>query len=155
MPPATGSAAAISAMASDTMVENPPTMVQLEKDDWGPPVLMAKVNIMGIPDTKFIVCRLISVRVCKLDSCRNAVGCHTVNVAAQFSNRPKVRKNSVFRQNISFFLPLLLLFPSPRVAFRTVKLTLLVSQLRQLILIFGDGLGGKLARRVMTRADRH
>lgn len=127
-------------------------MVQLEKDDWGPPVLMAKVNIMGIPDTKFIVYGFTSVRACKLEFCTRAVGCHTVNVAAQFSNRPRVRKNSVFQENVSFFFYYYL---SPQGAFRTVEFTLLVAQLRQLILIFGDGLGGKLARRVMTRADCH
>jgi hypothetical protein len=42
-------------MARDTMNEKPPTMVQFAKAASGPPVDITKANIIGMPETKFIV----------------------------------------------------------------------------------------------------
>ena len=72
MPPAVGSAAAISAIDRDTMVEKPPTIVQLAKAGCGPPVYMAHPNKTGMPEMKFI----------------------DEKVAAQLSKSPRCLKNS-------------------------------------------------------------
>lgn len=72
MPPAVGKAAAISASTRDTQKDKPPTIVQLAKADSGPPVYMTQPKRTGMPDMKFM----------------------EVKVAAQFSNKPRWRKNS-------------------------------------------------------------
>ena len=89
MPPAVGRAAAISARTRETMQLNPPTMVQLAKAAFGPPVYMTQPKRTGfgsqamkssrpsrqkltMPDMKFIV----------------------EKVAAQLSKNPKERMNS-------------------------------------------------------------
>ena len=56
MPPAVGSAAAISARDSATTHETVLTIVHDVKAVCGPPVVMTQPNRIGMPETKFIHC---------------------------------------------------------------------------------------------------
>ncbi len=84
-PPATGIAAAISAMLSDTIVESPPTMVQLAKAGVGPPVYIIHPKRTGMPLMKFMDCRSRQQPMIDTDL-EVAI---TENVAAHDSNRPR------------------------------------------------------------------
>ncbi len=72
MPPVVGRAAPNSAITKLTMHEKPPTIVQLAKAAFGPPVYITQPKRTGMPEIKFI----------------------EVNVAAIDSNKPKHRTNS-------------------------------------------------------------
>lgn len=54
MPPAVGSAAAISARAKARTHERVLTIVHDVKAAWGPPVIMTQPNRIGMPETKFM-----------------------------------------------------------------------------------------------------
>lgn len=86
-------------------------MVQFANAALGPPVYMAKPNSTGRPEMKFIV----------------------MYVAAQLSKSPRWRKNSGNASSI----PAQHRYQSSFWTFWT-KLTLLIAQLREVLLIFGE-----------------
>lgn len=80
MPPAVGSAAAISDIDRLTMNDNPPIIVQFANAAVGPPVYITHPNKTGIPEAKFIDCLKVSAAQHLGREGRD--GYPTVNVAA-------------------------------------------------------------------------
>ena len=77
------------AIARLTIVDKPPTIVQLLNAAWGPPVYIAKPNKTGSPLTKFIV---VTQDVMSTDTSTHVSrSARDLHVAAQFSNMPKLR----------------------------------------------------------------
>ncbi|MAD87049.1 MAG: hypothetical protein CL912_29170 [Deltaproteobacteria bacterium] len=66
MPPAVGSAAAISDIENDTINDKNPIIVQFANAAVGPPVYITQPNSTGIPLAKFMDCSGISSRPLKI-----------------------------------------------------------------------------------------
>lgn len=94
-----------------TLHTYPPTIVQFANAALGPPVYIAKPKSTGRPETKFIV----------------------MYVAAQLSKSPRWRKNSGNASSVRGPKR----HHSSSWTFQT-KLTLLIAQLREVLLIFGE-----------------